>query len=1190
MNDANRAGAICLLLGTIIATAFGDSTQLSGLDPSEPLLPDGPGEPANAAAKVEWNEQTGALRLYYDGKLMFQGQAKGAKLSEVTTRQQQAVTQTLKLTGPGARLEGGVFASDEAIAAETKGAAQGKFPLVRTTIGGPSRNLRDNAIYDRQRDWLLAGATRIDPTSARQFQFAATGGVIELTFQPRFYQRHKNIAYFRPWTYQVRQDSITGWSSWWAYMRDFNQGDLDQLLAVWKEKHFAGYGYRFIQIDDCYQGGEHAQHHLLANNGYLGGAPATWLDWRKELFPSGLAGYTAAVKEAGFQPGVWIGSFFGDMDVARQHPDWFVRDTAGQPFVGPWIGYAIDASNPRAVDALVRPTYRGLKQAGVEYVKIDQLRHYLYDNLNHNLDYCRGRRATPAEILRDYLRAARQELGPNAFILACWGVLPETVGLADACRIGGDGYGPFTMQQYNSWNGIVWRNDPDHCDVYPRFSPAEAGNVTKTAAVASAPADTIIRPALASIAGCMLILSDKPAVYRDDANLQGLRRAAPVLFSVPGQLYDFDDSKTRNLLAMRRADITSGARPSPIDASQFGAVCPWWLNEFNRPFEHWNVLHRLNWLDTPADQTVLKFEDIGLDAGKAYLVYEFWSRKFLGAFRGSVELPAIKPMGLDSFAIREQLDRPQIVSTSRHLSQGGVDLVRAEWKGNVLGGASRVVAGDPYEIAVHVPPDFELRSAIIAGQAAEIAREGELARVSFVPATTGEIEWQIRFNNEKSREPRETHPLGAQRFASPGNTVYYVDPAAGQDANSGLQSNQPWRTFKPVNARRFAPGDHIEILAPGSFQETLRPMGAGTLQSPVEIHFARGRYDFFPTNALQLKLHISNDDDDPHTPKAIALLFKDTRHFRVTGDAADIYVHGKMIETMLDHADDVTFTGLSFDYDRPTVSELTVLEVAADHADVCVHRDSTYAIENEKLVWVGEGWRSAGLDLAQECDLADGRLWRRDSPLGGVTKAEELAPFRLRLFFSRNPGFTKGRVYQFRETFRDGAGVFVLRSQNIAWRDGAFRFMHGLGVVSQFSENLTFTRVAFAPRPGSGRTCAGWADLLHFSGCRGLIKIEDCQMAGSNDDPINVHGTHLRVVGRPGPHQLLLRFMHPQSYGFEAFTPGDDIELVSHVTLRSYHSNRVEAVEAKGEKEVLLTLARAVPEKIAENDVVENVT
>jgi len=441
-----------------------------------------------------------------------------------------------------------------------------------------------------------------------------------------------------------------------------------------------------------------------------------------------------------------------------------------------------------------------------------------------------------------------------------------------------------------------------------------------------------------------------------------------------------------------------------------------------------------------------------------------------------------------------------------------------------------------------------------------------------------------------NRAPADLYPAAAQRTVSPGHTTYYVDPRAGDDSNSGLKTEQAWRSFKLVNRQLFAPGDRIEVLAPGTFSESFMPMGAGTTEAPVEISLAPGRYDFFPTNALKLQLHISNDNDDPYTPKAIALFFKETRHFRINGRDTEIYVHGKMIETMFDHAEAVTLTGLSFDYHRPTVSEFTVLAVNSEQAEVQVHRDSTYALEDGKLVWVGEGWRSAGLGLSQECDPAGGRVWRRDSPLRGVTRVEEIAPFKLRLFFSRNPGLTQGRVFQFRETFRDCAGGFVLRSKDITWRNCAYHFMHGLGLVSQFSENLTFDHVDVAPRRGSGRTCAGWADLLHFSGCRGKIRVNDCEMSGTNDDPINVHGTHLRIVGQPGANQVLVRFMHPQSYGFEAFVAGDEIEFVSHVSLRAYATNRVQAVEPKGDKEILLTLEQAAPMKIADNDVIENAT
>jgi hypothetical protein len=717
--------------------------------PTDPPVVDLPGDPPNAGAQVAWDEATGDLRLSYDGKLLFAGRAPGATLSTSVETRGQAVTQTLRLTGRNVALTGAVACTEQALAAETRGAAQQAFPLVRTTIGGPSRNLRNNAVYDRGRDWLLAGpdgATRLEPQSATEYRLTCSGESIALVFRPRFYQVHRHLTHYRPWTYRVRQDSITGWCSWWAFMKNLRQSDVDALLAVWREKRLADYGYRYIQIDDCFQGGADAGLRTLPDAQGLAGNPATWLAWRRATFPGGMAGYVAAVTAAGCEPGVWVAASYGDLDVAAQHPEWFVRGADGKPAVGPWIGMAVDASHPEAADRLLRPTWRGLREAGFTYVKIDTLRHYLYDNLHRHPDWCRARGVTPAEVFRRYVGAARDELGPDTFILSCWGVLPEAVGLADACRIGGDGYGPVTMQQYNSLNGLVWRNDPDHCDVYPQFKPAQAGNVTQTASVAAAPADTLIRPALASIAGCLLLLSDKPAVYRDDANLHGLRRAAPVLFSVPGQLYDFDEAKTRALAKVPRATIAAGANPAPLDADQFGPVCPWWLNEIDKGFEHWHVLHRLNWSNQGAPRATVRLADLGLDPAKTWLVYEFWSRGFLGAWRARVDLPALGPMGLASYALREQLDRPQILSTSRHLSHGGVDLVTVEWRDSVLSGRSRVVADDRYELVVHVPAGFRVRQAQIDGQHAEATTDGSVLRVAHRPAATGEVGWRLLFD------------------------------------------------------------------------------------------------------------------------------------------------------------------------------------------------------------------------------------------------------------------------------------------------------------------------------------------------------------------------------------------------------------------------------------------------------------
>lgn len=722
----------------------------------EPLLPDLPGDPPNAAAQVEWNEATGQVTLTYEGKTLFSGQALGAKLAAASTRKKQAVTQRLTFSGKGLKLQGVVYAGDEAIAAETRGEAQKKFPLVRTSIGDPSSNLRNNAVYERSGDWLLAApdGSVLAPKSAREFTLAASGDTIELTFKPRFYQRHKGIEFFRPRTYQVRKDSITGWSSWWAFMRNCSQKDCESLLAVWKEKRLNDYGYRFIQLDDCFQNefgpGGNRPSWPGCNGSYRARGPETWLDWRKDTYPGGIKGFVGACQGAGFEPALWIGNYFTDKQVIEKHPGWFISGQDGKPFVAPWSSVGIDASNQEAMDTLVRPTYQGVKQAGISYVKIDLMRHYLYDNLHHNLDYCRARNITPAGMFRKYLGTARQELGRDTFILSCWGVLPESVGIADACRIGGDGYGPATMQQYNSWNGIVWRNDPDHCDVFPKFKPAEAGNVTKTDKVVPTNNDTVIRPALASISGCMLLLSDRPEVYRDDRNIEGARRAAPVLFSVPGQLYDFDERHSSTVATTRRESITSGGNPVSCDADQFGIVCPWWLNEINLPkVGRWNVLHRVNWGDK-APAATIAFADLGLEAEADYLVYEFWTGQFLGVKRGQLELPEAQAKELRSYALRKLENQPQLVSTNRHLSQGGADLVELGWHDNALSGKSRVVAGDRYELAIHVPAGYQLKSARINGQPAITKLDGELLRASFIPAATGDVEWTLEFAHDRA--------------------------------------------------------------------------------------------------------------------------------------------------------------------------------------------------------------------------------------------------------------------------------------------------------------------------------------------------------------------------------------------------------------------------------------------------------
>ena len=100
------------------------------------------------------------------------------------------------------------------------------------------------------------------------------------------------------------------------------------------------------------------------------------------------------------------------------------------------------------------------------------------------------------------------------------------------------------------------------------------------------------------------------------------------------------------------------------------------------------------------------------------------------------------------FAIREVRAHPWIISTTRHISQGGVDVLEQQWSqgSKTLSGRSAVINGDPYVVTVHLPPGFTLRSAAVGGEKADVANQTETATVRFVPSATRTVDWRMTFN------------------------------------------------------------------------------------------------------------------------------------------------------------------------------------------------------------------------------------------------------------------------------------------------------------------------------------------------------------------------------------------------------------------------------------------------------------
>ena len=704
-----RTFAAALVLGGTMPLLLAQGAPRNSASPSRIA-------PPNEPAIVEIASDRIVIR--YGGGVIFEGtisaSAAPARVTVNAYRTEDAVDQVIALTAsPSAgplELAGTVTASAEAFPAEADRPLRG-MQVVRHA-SGLSRNLRNHAVYDRRWDWALSvddqprTRTRVTPVlaaaTARTFRLEASGREILLRFRPRFYQQHRGLRYFEPWTYAIWPSPVAGWCSWFAFFDKVNEDDIRRTADVVAAR-LAPFGYEYIQLDDGYQRAT--------------GAPEFWLQ-ANQKFPSGLAALAEYIKGKGLKPAIWTNAAFSQTDVAERHREWFVRDPKGGLARGNWVDLVVDGSNPAALDALVRPVYRELRAQGWEYFKLDALRHLRYEGYNAYGGHFAAKGVDRAEAFRSYVRSVREEIGRDRFLMACWGVRPELVGIADACRIGTDGFSFAGLAQYNSFNNVVWRNDPDHIELSER----EAWRSTM----------------VTSLTGSLFLLTDKPERYLGEY-AEPARRAVPVLMTVPGQLYDVDPSRSA---ALWRADVeVSGRDPKPFDAGLEPGAHLYQL-DIERPFGSWSVLGR-----TGGDIDRIPFEQLGLEASKEYVVFDFWEKRLHGTFSGSFA-PGVIPARYNSqvFVIRERLARPQLVATSRHITGGGVDLIDLSWDGARLSGRSRVVAGDPYEVYVTVPAGYVLdRATCTDVPAGAQARDGALARFTCRSETSREIDWSVTF-------------------------------------------------------------------------------------------------------------------------------------------------------------------------------------------------------------------------------------------------------------------------------------------------------------------------------------------------------------------------------------------------------------------------------------------------------------
>ncbi|MCF6332975.1 MAG: right-handed parallel beta-helix repeat-containing protein [Draconibacterium sp.] len=365
--------------------------------------------------------------------------------------------------------------------------------------------------------------------------------------------------------------------------------------------------------------------------------------------------------------------------------------------------------------------------------------------------------------------------------------------------------------------------------------------------------------------------------------------------------------------------------------------------------------------------------------------------------------------------------------------------------------------------------------------------------------------------------------------------------------------------------------------------------------SPKKLIFPRGEYHFYPEHTQRKYYYESNTTDE--NPKKCAFLFEQVKNLVIDGNGSRLIFHEQMQPFTFDNCENVTLKNVNIDWDHPLTAQGEVLKVTDEYIELGINlKEFPYRVEEGKLFfthgkWGKEQWkgtiefdRKGRFVVPQTGDLAClGRGWEN-------YLTENIIPGIVRLYypFLRKPAL--GNFLIMRHAERIHSGIFIYESKNITIENVNLYHATGLGILAQFSEDLTFNSYRAIPNLKKNRYFGGGDDGLQVSNCKGSVTVTNCEFAGLMDDPINVHGTSVRVEEIISETQLRCKFMHQQSVGLNWGHPGDKISFIENTAMNSIAIGEVENFKSLDLENFIITFKKPVPKELKIEDALENLT
>jgi alpha-galactosidase len=428
------------------------------------------------------------------------------------------------------------------------------------------------------------------------------------------------------------------WTHWYYYFEHITQEQfLENLEAADRLRNTIP--YEIFQLDGGYY-----KHW------------GDYLDWN-DSFPIGPKELSARISEKGFMPGIWLAPFVVDpaSTVARDHPDWLVRDTKGKPitsgFFYSFYGNALDLTQPAVLDHIRTLMDTLAHKLGFGFIKTDFVYAGALPGVRHNP------KMTRAQAFRQGMEAVREGIGEETYLLGCGCPMGPAIGIVDAIRVGPDTAPRWEPYLWSvPWATVLLKED--------RSVAALRNNIRHTINLSA-----LHRHWWWNDPDCLMVRSDNTTLTPDEV------RSNATLIGINGSLLIHSDNLNKlageqiALASVLTPTLESDARALDLLEKEMPEI---YAARHIHPIGEWVNVALFNWNDLPADKS-LDLQKFGFAPGEGLHGFDFWENRYFSCKAGLLEFKQIPAHGCKLLRFCVMDGSPCVVGDTLHISQG------AEW-------------------------------------------------------------------------------------------------------------------------------------------------------------------------------------------------------------------------------------------------------------------------------------------------------------------------------------------------------------------------------------------------------------------------------------------------------------------------------------------------------------------------------